>query len=128
MTDPIADFLTRIRNANRALLPVVSIPHSRIKESIAKVLQREGYVADCSVEGAVKKTIKLKLKFQGKKGIIEGLRRVSRPGLRHYVNSDAIPRVLGGMGVAVLSTSRGVMTGSEARKNKVGGEVLFYVW
>lgn len=128
MTDPIADLLTRIRNANRALIPVVAIPHSRIKESIAKVLHREGYLADCSVEGAGIKTIKVKLKFQAKKGIIEGLRRVSRPGLRHYVNADKIPQVLGGMGIAVLSTSRGVMTGFEARKNNVGGEVLFYIW
>lgn len=128
MTDPIADLLTRIRNANRALLPVVQIPHSRMKESIVKLLKREGYIADCSVEGTAPKQIKLKLKFQGRKGIIEGLKRVSRPGLRRYVGADAIPKVLGGMGVAVLSTPQGVMSGNDARKQNVGGEVLFYVW
>ncbi len=128
MTDPISDFLTRIRNAGRALLPVIEMPHSRTKEGIARIMVREGYIADCAVEGAKLKKLKLKLKFNGRKGVIEGLRRVSRPGLRHYVAVDKIPRVLGGLGVAILSTPRGLMTGTEARKQNLGGEVLCYVW
>ena len=128
MTDTIADFLTRIRNANRALLPHLEVPHSRLKESIARLLKREGYLADCAVEGTKIKTLKLRLKFQGRKGIIEGLRRVSKPGLRHYVAATKVPRVLGGLGVCILSTPRGVMTGPEARKANVCGEVLCYVW
>ncbi len=129
MTDPIADFLTCIRNANRALLPVVEVPHSRLKESIARLLKREGYVVDYVVEGAAaKRRLKLRLKFEGRKGVIEGLRRVSTPGLRRYTGTEEIPRVLGGLGVAILSTPRGVLTGTEARKLKVGGEVLCYVW
>jgi len=128
MTDPIADFLTRIRNANHALLPTVEMPHSRIKESMARLLKQEGYIADCTAEGTRVKKLKLKLKFQGRKGVIEGLQRVSTPGLRRYVSASEIPRVLGGLGVAILSTPRGVMTGSEARRQNVGGEVLCYVW
>lgn len=128
MTDPIADFLTRLRNANRALLPAVEVPHSRLKEGIARILQREGYLADCAVEGAKLKKLRIRLKYNGRQGVIAGLRRVSRPGLRCYAGADEIPRVLGGLGVAVLSTSRGVMTGTEARKQKLGGEVLCYVW
>ena len=128
MTDPISDMLTRIRNAQRALLPAVEVPHSRIKESIAQILKREGYVTDVSVEGKLPRTIKLKLKYQGKKSVIEGLRRVSRPGLRHYVGATEIPRVLGGLGVAVVSTPEGVMTGVQARKKNLGGELLCYVW
>lgn len=128
MTDPISDMLTRIRNANRALLPGVEIPHSKIKESLASILKKEGYINDFAVEGKTAKTIKLKLKYQGKKSIIEGLRRVSSPGLRRYVGSTDIPRVRGGLGVAVLSTSEGVMTGVQARKKNIGGELLCYVW
>jgi small subunit ribosomal protein S8 len=128
MIDPIADMLTRIRNAGRALLPTVEIPHSRVKESVAAILKKEGYIADMTVEKNKFKTIKLRLKYQGKKNVIEGLRRVSKPGLRHYVGATEIPRVLGGMGVAVISTSEGVMTGVQARKKNLGGEVLCYVW
>jgi small subunit ribosomal protein S8 len=130
MTDPISDMLTRIRNAHRALLPVVEVPHSKLKESIATVLKKEGYVAEISVEGAAatKRTIKLKLKYEGKKGVIEGLRRISTPGLRRYVRSTDIPRVRGGLGVAVLSTSEGVMSGNQARKKNLGGELICYVW
>ena len=128
MNDPISDMLARIRNASRALLPVVAVPHSRIKESIAGILKREGYIADFALEGKLPKTIKLKLKYQGKKSIIEGLRRISTPGLRRYVGVDEIPRVRGGLGVAILSTSEGVMTGLQARKKKLGGELLCYVW
>ena len=128
MVDPIADMLTRIRNAGRALLPTVQIPHSRMKESIAGILKLEGYVADVNVEGKLPKTIKIKLKYQGKKAVIEGLKRVSTPGLRRYVGATEIPRVRGGLGVAVLSTSEGLMTGTQARKKNLGGELLCYVW
>src|SRR5258705_5401323 len=128
MTDPISDMLARIRNANRALLPGVEMPHSKIKESIASILKKEGYINDFALEGKVPKAIKVKLKYQGKKSIIEGLKRVSSPGLRRYVGWTDIPRVRGGMGVAVLSTSEGVMTGVQARKKNIGGELLCYIW
>lgn len=128
MNDPISDMLTRIRNANQALLPVVDIPHSRLKESIAGILKREGYITDFAVEGQARRSIKVRLKYQGKKSIIEGMRRVSTPGLRHYVGAGEIPRVRGGLGVAVVSTSEGVMTGTQARKKNLGGELLCYVW
>ena len=128
MNDPISDMLARIRNANRALLPAVEMPYSRIKESIAGILKREGYIADFAVEGKLPKTIKLKLKYQGKKSIIEGLRRISTPGLRRYVGATEIPRVLGGLGVAVVSTSEGLLTDLQARKRKIGGELICYVW
>ena len=128
MTDPISDMLTRIRNANLALVPEVEVSHSRMKESIAGILKKEGYIADCSVESKAAKKIKLKLKFQGRKGIIVGLKRVSKPGLRRYVGATEIPRVLGGMGTAIVSTSRGVMTGVQARKQSLGGELLCYIW
>jgi small subunit ribosomal protein S8 len=128
MNDPISDMLTRIRNANRALLPAVEVPHSKIKESIAGILKREGYIADFSVEGKLPRTIKLKLKYQGKKSIIEGLRRVSSPGLRRYVGATKIPRVRGGLGVAVVSTSEGLLTDVQARTKKIGGELICYVW
>ncbi len=128
MTDPISDMLMRIRNATQALLPDVELSHSKIKESIAQILKREGYLADYSVEGKTIKKLKLKLKYQGRKGIIAGLRRVSTPGLRRYVGATEIPRVLGGMGTVVMSTPRGVMTGVEARKQNLGGEVLCFVW
>ena len=126
--DPIADMLTRIRNGARALRPFVEMPHSQIKEGIAGILRKEGYIADCAVEGQRIKTLKVKLKYEGKKNVIEGLRRVSRPGLRRYVASDEIPRVLGGLGVAILSTSEGIMTGAQARKKNLGGEVLCFIW
>jgi small subunit ribosomal protein S8 len=128
MTDPISDLLTRLRNAGRALQPAVELPHSRIKENIAKILKREGYVTDVAVDGNAAKKIKIRLKYQGKKSVIEGLKRVSRPGLRRYVGATEIPRVLGGLGIAVLSTPEGVMTGTEAKKKNLGGELLCYVW
>ena len=128
MTDPISDMLTRIRNANQALLPVVEMPHSKVKESIAHILKKEGYVSEVGVEGKIKKTIKMKLKYDGRKSVIEGLRRVSTPGLRRYTGSTEIPRVRGGLGVSIVSTSEGVMTGNEARKKNIGGELLCYIW
>lgn len=120
--------LTRIRNAGRALLPVVELPHSRIKADVAKILKTEGYVGDVAVEGDVKKTIKIRLKYNGKKNAIEGLKRVSKPGLRRYVGATEIPRVLGGLGVSIVSTSEGVMTGTQAKKKNLGGELLCYIW
>ena len=129
MNDPISDMLCRIRNANRALLPAIELPHSKMKESIAKVLKREGYVADVSVDGAkATKTIKIKLKYQGRKAVIEGLRRISSPGLRRYTGSQDVPRVRAGMGISILSTSEGIMTGAQARKKNVGGELLCEIW
>ena len=115
MTDPISDLLTRIRNAQRALLPAIELPHSKMKESIAGLLKKEGYILDVSVEGKPLKKLKLKLKYVGKKSVIEGLRRVSTPGLRRYVGSTEVPRVRGGLGTAIVSTSQGVMTGTQAR-------------
>ena len=128
MSDPISDMLTRIRNAGRALLPAVELPHSRMKESVAKILKGEGYVGDVAVEGNKIKKLKIRLKYQGKKGVIEGLKRVSRPGLRRYVGATEIPRVLNGMGISIISTPEGVMTGAEAKKKNLGGELLCQVW
>jgi small subunit ribosomal protein S8 len=128
MHDPISDLLTRVRNAGMARHATVVLPHSKMKESIAQILKREGYIADVSVEGAVKKTLKLSLKYADRKPIIVGLRQISTPGLRRFVRSTEIPRVLGGMGVAIVSTSQGLMTGSEARSQNIGGELVCYVW
>jgi len=128
MTDPISDMLTRIRNAHAALLPTVELPHSRIKADIAGVLKKEGYLSEVAVEGKPIKTIKLKLKYSGKKAVIDGIKRISTPGLRHYVGATEMPRVRNGLGIAIVSTSQGVMSGHEARKKNVGGEVLCHVW
>jgi len=128
MTDTISDMLTRIRNASRVLLPTVAMPHSKMKESIAHILKKEGYVAEVAVEGKLPKKITLKLKYEGRKSVIEGLRRVSSPGLRRYVGATEIPQVRGGLGISVVSTSQGVMTGNQARKSNLGGELLCYVW
>lgn len=130
VTDSIGDMLTRIRNANSALKPDVVVPYSRLKAEIAKVLKREGYIADFyaeKLEGG-KQVLKIQLKMIGKERTIIGIKRVSRPGLRRYVGAQDIPRVLGGMGISILTTPRGVMTGHEAKKAKVGGELLAYVW
>ena len=129
VTDPIADFLTRVRNGARAQLPEVLIPYSKIKAEIARVLKEEGYISDYSVDtSGAHPCIKLINKLADRSSAIAGLKRVSRPGLRRYVGADEIPRVLGGMGLAILSTSRGVVSGREARKQKLGGELLAYVW
>ena len=130
MTDPIADMLTRIRNAVVAGHEVVQIPASKMKIAIANVLKKEGFIRDFEVvpEG-VKRSIRVDLAYsQKKEPIVSGLRRVSKPGLRVYVQKREIPRVYGGLGIAILSTSRGVMTDREARKQNVGGEVLCEVW
>lgn len=128
MTDPISDMLTRIRNASHALQQKVEMPHSKAKESVARILKREGYVTDFEVSGSPKKQLSITLKYQGRKGVIRGLRRVSKPGLRQYAGSNEIPRVLGGLGVSIVSTSRGLLSGREARKQNVGGEVMCFVW
>ena len=120
--------LTRIRNAQRANRPTIELPHSRMKESIAHLLKREGYITDVAVEGAKMKKLTLKLKYQGKRGVIEGLKRRSRPGLREYVGAGDIPRVRGGLGTAIVSTSEGLMTGVQARQKNLGGELLCFVW
>ena len=127
-SDPLVDMLTRIRNGQRARQAVVASPASKIRANVLEVLKREGYIQDFAVEGQIPRVIKLKLKYQGKKSVIEGLRRVSTPGLRRYVGSTDIPRVRGGLGVAVLSTSEGMMTGNQARKKNLGGELVCYVW
>ncbi|MBI1376967.1 MAG: 30S ribosomal protein S8 [Frankiales bacterium] len=130
MTDPIADMLTRLRNANTAYHDTVAMPHSKIKAGIAEILKQEGYIADWRVEDAeVGKTLTLDLKFgPSRERSIAGVRRVSKPGLRVYAKSTALPRVLGGLGVAIISTSSGLLTDKQASKKGVGGEVLAYVW
>jgi small subunit ribosomal protein S8 len=129
VTDPIADLLARVRNATGAQKAEILVPYSRIKADIARILKEEGYIADYSVDtGAAHPRIKIATKLMDRTSAITGLKRVSRPGLRRYVGAKEIPRVLGGMGTAILSTSRGLMSGREARKQKVGGELLAYVW
>jgi small subunit ribosomal protein S8 len=129
VTDPIADFLARVRNGARAQQPEVFIPYSKVKAEIARILKEEGYISDYSVDtSAAHPRIKVINKLVDRSSAIAGLRRVSRPGLRRYVGADEIPRVLGGMGLAILSTSRGVLSGREAKKQKLGGELLAYVW
>jgi small subunit ribosomal protein S8 len=129
VTDPIADFLARVRNGTRAQKTETFIPYSKIKAEIARILKDEGYISDYSIDTtAAHPRIKVTNKLANRSSAITGLRRVSRPGLRRYVGADEVPRVLGGMGLAILSTSRGVLSGREAKKQKVGGELLAYVW
>ena len=130
MTDPVADLLTRVRNANSAYHETISLPHSKLKAGIAEILKSEGYIADWSVEDArVGKTLNLALKYgPNRERSIAGIKRVSKPGLRVYAKSTEIPTVLGGLGVAILSTSSGLLTDRQATKKGVGGEVLAYVW
>lgn len=131
-TDPIADMLTRIRNANMVSLTEVDMPSSKLKVELAKLLKSEGYVEDYAVtekEGSAFKTLKITLKYDEKsKPVISNLKRVSRPGLRNYCKAKDIPQVLGGMGIAIISTSKGLLTDRKARKENVGGEILCYVW
>jgi small subunit ribosomal protein S8 len=128
MTDPIADFLTRIRNGQLSGKPEIAAPASRIKLALAKVLKDEGYIEDFAVDGDSKKpTVKVRLKYYQGRPVIERLERVSRPGLRIYKAKDELPKILGGMGVAIISTSKGVMTDREARASGHGGEVLCIV-
>ena len=129
MTDPIADMLTRIRNALQARHETVEIPASKEKTAIAEILKNEGFITDFTVAGDVKKTITITLKYgpNGEK-VISGLKRISKPGLRAYAKVDSIPRVLNGLGIAIISTSEGMMTDKDARAKHVGGEVLAFVW
>lgn len=129
MTDPIADMLTRIRNATIVRDKVVEVPSSKIKKELAKIFKEEGYIADYEIIDDNKQgIIRLYLKYNGKEKVISGLKRISKPGLRVYAGKDEIPRVLGGLGIAVLSTSKGIMTDRQARAEGVGGEVICYVW
>lgn len=128
-SDPIADMLTRIRNAQRAGHETVSMPFSRLKGELAQVLKREGFISDYAVESGNPKILNLNLKYtEEREPVIRGLKRESRPGLRQYVVADKVPRVLGGQGIAVLSTSSGILTDREARGKKVGGELLCSIW
>ena len=130
MTDPIADMLSRVSNANNAFHDTVSMPSSKIKANIAEILKQEGYIADYSVnDETVGKTLELNLKYgPSRERSIAGVRRVSKPGLRVYAKSTNLPKVLGGLGVAIISTSQGLLTDREANNKGVGGEVLAYVW
>jgi len=128
MTDVIADMLTRIRNALMAKHETVEIPASNTKKAIADILLKEGYIESVEILEGVQGTIKITLKYNGNQKVITGLKRVSKPGLRVYVGAEEIPQVLGGLGIAILSTSKGIMTGKEAKKAHQGGEVLAYVW
>ncbi|MEV0287327.1 MULTISPECIES: 30S ribosomal protein S8 [unclassified Kribbella] len=133
MTDPIADMLTRLRNANQAYHESTSMPYSKIKQGIADILQQEGYISSYKVEepqeGAVGKTLIVDLKFgPSRERSIAGVRRISKPGLRVYAKSTNLPKVLGGLGVAIISTSQGLLTDRQAKNKGVGGEVLAYVW
>lgn len=129
ISDPVADFLTRLRNASSVRKPEFTVPYSKLKSEIARLLKQEGYITDYELDSTAEKpTLKIKAKYAGKAAAITGLKRVSKPGLRRYVGSEEIPRVLGGLGIALISTSRGILTGQEARRQKIGGELLAYVW
>ena len=131
MSDPIADMLTRIRNANTAKHDSVDIPSSRVKAAIAEILLKEGYIKSYEIDGDdVRKTIHVSLKYGRDKNekVIHGLSRISKPGLRVYAGVEDMPKVLGGLGIAIVSTNEGIMTDKEARKKNVGGEVLAYIW
>jgi small subunit ribosomal protein S8 len=129
VTDPIADLLARVRNAATAQKPEMFVPYSKIKAEIVRILKDEGYITDYSVDtAAAHPRIKITNKVANRASAITGLKRVSRPGLRRYVGAQEIPRVLGGMGVSILSTPRGILSGREAKKQNVGGELLAYVW
>jgi small subunit ribosomal protein S8 len=132
MTDPIADMLTRVRNANTAMHDTVRMPSSKLKEALAVILEREGYIEGFSVQDDPSRpgrVLEITMKYTPERArTISGIRRISKPGLRVYTKADKLPRVLGGLGVAVLSTSQGLMTDREARQRRVGGEILCYVW
>lgn len=129
VTDPIADMLTRIRNANTMRYKEVEIPSSKVKVEIAKILKNEGFINDYKIKkNNVQDIIVLSLKYNNKERVITGLKRISKPGLRVYAKSDEIPRVLNGLGIAIISTSKGIMTGKDAKAANLGGEVLAYIW
>ena len=129
LSDPIADFLTRIRNSNRALQAETNAPFSKMKAEIARILKEEGYITDYQVDNSGPfPAIKIVNKLREQTSAIRDLKRISKPGLRRYVSSSKLPRVLGGLGIAILSTSRGVVSGREARRQNIGGELLAFVW
>ena len=129
MTDPIADMLTRIRNANQMKHQTVDMPASKLKKEFLEVLKKEGYITDVAIiKGDVQDTIRVTLKYLQTERVVKGLKRISKPGLRVYAKTNEIPKVLNGLGIAVISTSNGLLTDREARKQKVGGEILAYVW
>ena len=129
ITDPIADMLTRIRNANTAKHPTVDVPASNMKKAIAQILLDEGYIKSFQlIDDGTQGVIRITLKYNGNEKVISGLRRVSKPGLRVYAGADELPRVLRGLGIAIVSTSKGIMTDKKARELHVGGEVLAFVW
>ena len=129
MTDPIADMLTRIRNANQNRNVSCEVPASKMKEEIARILKEEGFIEDYKINNdTVQGTITLTLKYKNKERVITGLKRISKPGLRVYAKANELPTVLNGLGIAIISTSKGVMTDKEARKNALGGEVIAYIW
>lgn len=130
MTDPIADMLTRIRNGVQARLETVDVaPYSKVKAEIARILKSEGYIENYAVEGdGIEKKIVVTLKYSNGQGVISGIKRISKPGLRVYAKGNEVPKVLNGLGIAIISTSKGMITDREARKNHIGGEVVAYVW
>ncbi|MDO4963326.1 MAG: 30S ribosomal protein S8 [bacterium] len=129
VTDPISDMLTRIRNANQMRYKEVEVPASKMKNEIARILKSEGFIVDYKVKkNNVQDILVLSLKYVDKERVITGLKRISKPGLRVYVKAEEVPTVLNGLGIAILSTSKGVMTDKEARENSLGGEVLAYIW
>ena len=129
VTDSIADMLTRIRNANSMRYETVKIPASKVKEEIAKILKEEGFINNYKLEkNNVQGTLVLTLKYDDKQRVITGLKRISKPGLRVYAKHDEVPKVLNGLGIAIISTSKGIMTDKQARKENIGGEVLAYIW
>lgn len=129
VTDPIADMLTRIRNANTERHDTVDIPYSRVKKAIADILVNEGFVKSIDVlQDGINQTIRLTLKYENKVRVLQGLKRISKPGLRIYADVEQLPRVLNGLGIAVISTSKGIMTDKEARKQNIAGEVMAYIW
>lgn len=129
LTDPIADMLTRIRNANAVMHEKVDVPHSVLKDKIAEILKEEGYISNYKVvTDGNKKNLRVYLKYDGKDRVIKGIKRISKPGRRVYTSVESLPKVLGGLGIAIVSTPNGVITDKECRKHSVGGEVLCYVW
>ena len=129
LTDPIADMLTRIRNAAKEKHSTVDVPYSKVKNEIANILLNEGFIADAEiVENGTHKNIRITLKYKDSKSVIQGLKRISKPGLRIYAEKEELPRVLNGLGIAIISTSKGIVTDKVARRENVGGEVMAYIW